>query len=95
MNKSTEKEDRARKVGQHGPGAHIPPVVSVLIPLVACRLSVCCSAAWGARHQGPRYLKFSWKVRYRQSDVEAFVASSVIDPAEHDSLKIVRRGRRV
>ncbi len=92
MNKSTEKGE----LGSEGGPTWTESARTVSrvrsYPPVACRLLVCCSAAWRARHR-PRYLKFSWQVRYRQSDVEKFVSDSVVDPTAH-GLRVVRCRRR-
>jgi hypothetical protein len=37
---------------------------------------------WRARGRGPAYLKLSGKIRYLLSDLEAFIKSSRVDPAE-------------
>jgi hypothetical protein len=37
-------------------------------------------AAWRLRRQGPRFVRIGTNVRYRRTDIEAFVASNVVDP---------------
>ena len=91
MNKSTEK----RELGSEGGPTWTESTHTVSEAEAARLLGVKRNTlrAWRARHKGPRYLKFSWKVRYRQSDVEKFVADSVVDPAERHQLKLVQRRR--
>jgi predicted DNA-binding transcriptional regulator AlpA len=40
-------------------------------------------AAWRTRDQGPPYLKIGRLVRYRPSDVRAWLASRVVRPSAH------------
>ena len=51
---------------------------------------------WRIRGRGPRYVKLSGKVRYRESDLRQFLESSVIDPAAAASNRnrVRRRQRR-
>ena len=37
---------------------------------------------WRSRRRGPKYLKVGGRVRYRASDLETFLAASVVDPSE-------------
>lgn len=52
------------------------------------RLGVTATAliAWRARHRGPRYVRISTgprgTVRYRVSDLNAYVTANVVDPTE-------------
>jgi len=36
---------------------------------------------WRLRHRGPKFLKLGGKVRYRVTDIQAWMDSCLIDPA--------------
>ena len=36
---------------------------------------------WKSKGRGPKFLKLGGRIRYRQEDLDAFIAASVIDPA--------------
>jgi predicted DNA-binding transcriptional regulator AlpA len=37
--------------------------------------------AWRLRRQGPRYVRLGTAVRYKQSDLDAFIAAGAVDPS--------------
>ena len=40
-------------------------------------------AAWSSQSRGPRYMKLGKSVRYRQSDLDAFMEESYVSPERH------------
>ena len=47
--------------------------------------------AWRYRNRGPAFLKLAGKVRYRLTDVEAFIERSRVDPDAKQGRAIRRR----
>lgn len=41
-----------------------------------------CLEAWRLKDRGPKYLKFGMKVRYRQADLDAWLAARVVTTSE-------------
>lgn len=38
-------------------------------------------ARWAAQRRGPRYIRLAGRVRYRPSDLDAFINEVVVEPA--------------
>jgi Helix-turn-helix domain len=48
-------------------------------------------AKWRVRRRGPRFCRFGGKIRYRLSDIEAFIQAGVVDPSQQKARPTRRR----
>jgi hypothetical protein len=59
-----------------------PKAAEYIWSRTGCRPSIRTLESWRSRGSGPRFLRVAGRIAYRQSDLDDFIESCVVEPSE-------------